>query len=253
MPPPCSILLTGASSGIGRALAIAYAAPGVTLALGGRDSIRLEAVAQDCRTKGAVVSTRCLDVSDGGAVAGWVEDAEAAAPLDLVIANAGISAGTGGGGESAEQVRQIFAVNVDGAINTVLAALPAMRARRYGQVAIMSSLAGFVGFPGAPAYCASKAAVRVWGESLRGWLFPEGIRVSVICPGFVESRITDKNNFYMPFLMPADQAAKIILRRLASDTPRIAFPWPMLAAVRLLAALPPGLIDAVGRRLPRKS
>ena len=252
MPPPRSLLLTGASSGIGRALAIAYAAPGVTLALNGRDPARLESVARDCRARGAVVETRRLDVTDAAAMAAWVEDADTMAPLDLVIANAGISAGTGGGGEAAEQVRRIFAVNVDGVINTVLPALPAMRARRRGQVAIMSSLASFVGFPGAPAYCASKAAVRVWGESLRGWLAPEDVRVSVICPGFVDSPMTAVNRFRMPFLMTADRAAAIIIGGLAADRPRIAFPWPMQAAVRLMAALPPGLIDAVGRRLPRK-
>lgn len=252
MATPRSLLLTGASSGIGRAVAMAYAAPGVTLALSGRDSQRLDAVAGQCRAKGATVETRCVDVTDAPAMAAWVEDVEATTPLDLVIANAGISAGTGGGGETAEQVRRIFAVNVDGVLNTVLPALPAMRARRRGQVAIMSSLAGFVGFPGAPAYCASKAAVRVWGEALRGWLAGQGVGVSVICPGFVDSPMTAVNTFPMPFRMSAERAAAIIVGGLAADRPRIAFPWPMLAAVRLIAALPPRLVEAVGQNLPRK-
>lgn len=252
LPPPRSILISGASSGIGRALALAYAAPGVSLALGGRDAGRLEAAAVDCRARGAQVLTRCVDVTDREATRAWVEEAEAGSPLDLVIANAGISAGTGGGGETAEQVRRIFAVNVDGVVNTVVPALPAMRARRRGQVAVISSLAGFVGFPGAPAYCASKAAVRLWGEGLRGWLAADGVAVSVVCPGFVESPMTAVNTFRMPFLMPAAAAAERIRRGLAANRPRIAFPWPTYAAVRLLAALPPGLLEAVTRRLPRK-
>jgi short-subunit dehydrogenase len=249
---PRSILLTGASSGIGRALAIASAAPGVTLALSGRDPARLAMVADDCRAKGAVVEVRSVDVTDREAMAAWIAQAEERAPLDLVIANAGISAGTGGGGETGDQTRRIFAVNVDGVINTVLPALPAMRARRRGQVAIMSSLAGFVGFGGAPAYCASKAAVRVWGEALGGWLAAEGIAVSVICPGFVDSPMTAVNTFPMPLKMDADRAASIILRGLAGQRPRIAFPWPMLAMVRLIAALPSGLQAMVSRRMPKK-
>jgi len=179
LPSPHSILITGASSGLGEGLARAYARSGITLFLSGRDAARLEAVAAACRAEGAEVETKVIDAADRPAMEAWIEAAEALAPLDLVIANAGISAGTGGGGEAAEQARAIFAVNLDGVLNTVLPALPAMRGRGCGQIAIMSSLASFRGMAGAPAYCASKAAVRVWGEALRAWLAPEGIAVSV--------------------------------------------------------------------------
>ena len=138
-------------------------------------------------------------------------------------------------------------------VGTVQAALPPLRARRRGQIAIMSSLAGFRGFPGAPAYCASKAAVRIWGESLRGHLAAEGIGVTVICPGFVESRMTAVNRFPMPFLMETGEAAAIIKRGLARDKARISFPWPLTAAIWLLAALPPGLTDRFMTRLPEKT
>ena len=107
----------------------------------------------------------------------------------------------------------------------------------------MSSLAAFRGFPGAPAYCASKAAVRVWGEALRGEHSRHGIAVSVICPGYVRSRMTEKNRFPMPFLMDAERAALIVKRGLERDRPRIAFPWRMTALVWLLAALPPRATD----------
>src|SRR5262249_5029870 len=156
-------------------------------------------------------------VVDAAAVAAWIEACDAQAPLDLVIANAGISAGTGRGGESDQQARDIFAINVDGGLNTVLPALARMQARGRGQVAIMSSLAAFRGFPGAPAYCASKAAVRVWGEALRGEVQRQGVEVSVICPGFVKSRMTASNPFPMPLIMSAERAASIICRGLARN------------------------------------
>ena len=247
-----SILITGASSGIGEALARAYAAPGVSLALGGRDASRLEGCAATCRVRGATVSVAMVDVTEADKVAAWVRHADSAAPLDLVIANAGISAGTGLGGESPEQTRAIFGVNLDGVLNTVLPAIPLLQARRRGQIALMSSLAAFRGFPGAPAYCASKAAVRVWGEGLRGSLGSDGIEVSVICPGFVESRMTEVNRFPMPFLMSAERAATIIRRGLARNQARIAFPLPIHAAAWALGTLPPSWTDGALGRLPKK-
>lgn len=258
MAEPRSILITGASSGIGEALAFAYAASGTSLALSGRDPERLETVRAACAAMGATARARVLDATDAAAMAAWLAFEETTAPPDLVIANAGISAGSGGGGESAEQARRIMAVNLDGVFNTVLPAIEHMKARRpdangrRGQIALMSSLASFRGFPGAPAYCASKAAVRVWGEGLRGELHRYGIAVSVICPGYVRSRMTAKNRFPMPFLMDGERAADIIRRGLARDRARIAFPWPMTALVWLLAALPPGATDRALRRLPKK-
>jgi short-subunit dehydrogenase len=252
MKHPKSILITGGSSGIGEALALDYAAPGVFLGITGRDQGRLEAVAGRCRAKGAVVAAQVVDVRDAAALSAWLTEIDLARPLDLVVANAGISAGTGRFGESDRQARDILAVNVDGVVNTVLAAAALMRPRGRGQIAIMSSLAGFRGFPSAPAYCASKAAVRVWGEALRGSLEPEGIEVSVICPGYVKSRITDRNDFPMPFFLGAERAAGIIRRGLAANRARIVFPRRLFAAVWLLALLPPAWTDPLLGRLPAK-
>ena len=261
MENPRSILITGASSGLGEALALVYAAPGVTLALSGRDRGRLDRVAQACRAAGAAVSAEILDVTGAEEVARWIEEMHAKAPLDLVIANAGISGGTGDGvgatGESDEQVRRIFAVNLDGVVNTVLPAAALMRAREprdgvKGQIAIMSSLASFRGIPGVPTYCASKAAVRIYGEALRGALASNGIEVSVICPGYVKTPMTAGNPYRMPFLMERSRAARIIKRGLAKGRARIAFPLRLYALVWLMAALPPALTDPLMRLGPKK-
>jgi short-subunit dehydrogenase len=252
MRDPRSLLITGASSGIGEALALAYAGPGIALALGGRDKERLDQVAAACRDRAAVVEAATIDVADREAMAHWIHRIDAAAPVDLVIANAGRGAGTADGYESEEQVRRVVATNFDGVLNTVLPLIPKLVARGRGQIALMSSLASFRGFPGAPTYCASKAAVRVWGEALRGDLYRHGIEVSVICPGFVASRMTAKNDFPMPFLMSAERAAAIIKRGLARNRGRIAFPFPTYVAGWLAGALPPALTDPLLRRLPRK-
>lgn len=247
-----SILITGGSSGLGEAMALALARPGVFLALTGRDRARLESVAGACRAQGADVDTTALDVTDAAGLAALIARLDAARPLDLVIANAGVSAGTGGGDESPEQTAHILAVNVQGVIDTVRPALAAMGPRKAGQIAIISSLAGFRGFPGAPTYCASKAFVRVWGEALRGDWRKRGIKINVICPGFVRSRMTAKNAFHMPLLMDAPRAAKTMLDGLAKDKPRIAYPWRMYAITRFLAALPVRWSDAILARAPRK-
>lgn len=249
---PETILITGASSGLGAALAKAYARPGTTLAIQGRQRERLEAVADVCRMRGAAVEPVCLDVTDRAAVDQWVRDVGTRHGLDLVIANAGVSGGTASGLEGAEQVRHLFSVNIDGVVNTVLPAIDVMVPRRQGQIALMSSLAGYRGFPGAPAYSASKATVKAWGEALRPGLRREGVGVSVICPGFVRTPMTDANDFPMPFLMDVERAASLIVRRLRHNPARIAFPWPMAAAAWLAGSLPARLADLLLSRLPAK-
>lgn len=250
---PKNIVITGATSGIGAALAIEYADAGVFLALTGRNPERLAAVAAECRQAGAEVSARPLDVLDRSGLEDWIAEIDDAHPIDLIVANAGVSAGTSKAGDELAKARDIFAVNLDGVLNTVLPAIPKMRARRRGQIAIMSSVAGFRGIPGTAAYCGSKAAVKVWGEGLRGQLWQDDVAVSVICPGYVVSTMTDANRFPMPLIMPADKAAKIIRRGLARNKARIVFPWPMHFTVWLIGMLPPAWTDFILRRLPRNS
>lgn len=249
---PRTIVITGASSGIGAALALAHARAGVHLGLLARNAERLNAVAAQCRAHKATVDVATLDVGNRAGMEAWLHDFDQRHPVERLIANAGVSGGTASG-DGREPARAIFAVNLDGVLNTVLPLIPAMVARRQGQIALMSSLAGFRGFPGAPAYCGSKAAVRVWGEGLRGDLARHGVAVSVICPGFVRSPMTAVNRFPMPFQLDSTQAAARIQRGLDRDQGRIAFPWPTYAAVWLLSLLPSRLADTLLARTPRKS
>lgn len=244
-PIPSGILITGASSGIGEALARHYATPGARLAVTGRDAGRLEAVAGFCRNRGATVEAAIIDVTDRTGLRRWIEQLDDAAPIELVIANAGI----GGGNEDETSAHAVFSTNLDGVLNTIFPIIPRMQARRSGQIALMSSLAAFRGLPSAPSYSASKAAVRSLGESWRIRLKPYGIRVSVICPGFVTTRMTEKNKFPMPFVMSGERAAQIIARGLLQDRGRIAFPLPTATASWLMGALPSGLSDKLVRRL----
>lgn len=233
---PKTILITGASSGIGSALALAYAQPGNTLWLSGRNPARLDTIAAQVHARGASCELRIADVRDRDDMAAWISSADDQTPLDLVIANAGISAGTRKRADADHwSDSDIFATNVDGVIHTVTPALAPMVRRKQGQIALMSSLASFRAFRDSPAYCASKAAVRFYGNGLRRKHAVDGIGVSVICPGFVRSPMTDANDFHMPFLVDPDRAAARIRKQLARNPAMIAFPLPMYLAVRMLA------------------
>lgn len=249
-----TILITGASSGIGMALALHYAQSGTRLYVTGRDETRLYSVAELCRARGAHVETAAINVTDKAALSAWMLLMDDRCPIDLVIANAGISGGTGGadGALWVDAEYRIFDVNVTGVLNTILPLVPRMMERKQGQIAIISSLAGYSGWPGAPAYSASKAGVRVYGEALRGTLARYDIGVSVVCPGFVESRMTAVNDYRMPFFMKAEKAAGIIASGLAVNRARIAFPWPTALVSGLMGLLPPALSSRLLSTFPPK-
>lgn len=244
------VLITGASSGIGRALALRYAEPSRSLALFGRDAGRLEEVAQDCRARGAEVELSIVDVRDRHAMAQHVEHAERRDALDLVIANAGVATGLSSGqfAEDPDAVRGVFSINVLGVLNTVEPAIEAMCARKSGHIAVVGSMAGLRGLPYSPAYCATKAAVHLYADSLRGALHPQGVDVSLIIPGFVKTPMAARTKSWQPGAISDKQAAQIIMRGLERGDAVIAFPLFMYYALRFFTVLPPRLVDAVMRR-----
>ncbi len=248
-----NIIITGASSGIGAALARECAQESVVLGLMGRHTERLEEVAKACREQGAQVLLGAVDVANEEAMAEWVRRFDDAHPVDLLIANAGISGGTDEGPESLEQMKTLFDVNVEGVWHSVIPMMERMRTRGKGQIGVVASLAGYRGFPGAPAYCASKAAMISWGEAMRGYVREDGIGLSVICPGFVNTPMTEINTYHMPFMISAEKAAISTLRGLRRNVARISFPWPAAFLMWLMRTLPPGMTDFLFARLPAKS
>lgn len=246
---PRTILITGATGGIGSALAEVYAEPGTTLILQGRNTVRLSELATLCTAKGARVRTHALDIRNRDEFSAWLHEICRQETIDLAIVNAGVNTNIGlnGAGERWEDVQTLIEVNVIAAMATVDAVLPSMRARGQGQIALISSLAAYFGLPLTPGYCASKAAIKAYGEALRGWLGPEGIRVNVVMPGYVESRMCREMPGPKPFLWPAKKAAQFIRRGLSRNQPRISFPFPLNFGTWWLSVLPPGVSERILR------
>jgi len=247
---PENVLITGGSSGIGAALVVEYARRGAkNIFICGRSEHHLNEVIGQCSDGSAKIHGKPVDVTDRYATENWIRECDSIAPLHLIMANAGVAAG---GEETPERSRRIFDINVGGVQNTVFPAIEIFTAeqpqRSMKQIAIMASIAGYHGLPSCPAYSASKACVKAWGAGLRGSLCDNGIMVNTICPGFIRSRLTDKNKFKMPFFMEADKAARIIINRLERNIGLIAFPWPMRLVTWGGAALP----DRISEWLYRK-
>jgi NADP-dependent 3-hydroxy acid dehydrogenase YdfG len=245
-----NIVVTGASSGIGKALALAYAAPGMRIGLVGRDAARLEEVAAACRSRGAAADPGAVDVTDRAAIAAWLLAFDDAGPVDLLVANAGIHSGVAPGAElePLDDALAVINVNLIGAVQAVDPIVRRMLARRRGHIALMGSLAAIRGFYCAPAYTATKAALRGYGDSLRGLLGPHGIAVSVIQPGFVDTPLDDRVVGSKYGRMTAERAARIIKRGLRRKRTVIAFPHELYNFLRLLGLLPRRWADAYLRK-----
>jgi len=246
------VFLTGASSGIGAALARQYASEGAQLGLFARRADALAALAATLRP--ATPEIYAGDTRDDAALRAAAADFTARHGVaDVVIANAGISRGTlTEHAEDNADFRATFDINVVGMLYTFQPFLPAMRAARAGKLVGMASVAGFRGLPGAGAYSASKAAAISYLESLRVEMVGSGIEVITICPGYVATPMTANNPYRMPFLLSADRAAWQIVRAIASGRRFYVLPWQMRWAGRLLRLLPRAIYDRAFANAPRK-
>jgi short-subunit dehydrogenase len=241
---PRSIVITGASRGIGAALARAYAGPGVTLGLVARDSVALRAMADQCRQLGSDALEMAADIRDRDDIRARLLAFDSTHPVDLVVANAGVQLRSGDDLATERATYGELEVNLLGALNTALPFIPPMRARGTGRIALVSSLAGFAPLPDSPGYSASKAALIAYGLASRERLRGTGISVSVVCPGYVATEMGARFKGWRPLSMTPDEAARHIQRGLQRDRAIIAFPRSLALMARLSAFLP----DSVWRR-----
>jgi NAD(P)-dependent dehydrogenase (short-subunit alcohol dehydrogenase family) len=247
-----NVFVTGASSGIGAALARHYSAAGATVGLFARRRDALDVVAAGWPAARAAVYQG--DVRDSAALAGAAADfvARFGAP-DVVIANAGISRGTiTDFAEDLPAFEAVIDTNLLGMVRTFHPFMAAMKAARRGTLVGIASVAGFRGLPGSGAYSASKAASIAYLESLRVELAGSGVAVVTICPGFIRTPMTAKNPYRMPFLIDADKAARAIARAIERRKRFHVLPWPMALVGRALRLLPRPLYDAAFARAKRK-
>ena len=252
---PMRLVITGASSGLGRALAVEFARrhPGIRMMLVARRSDRLAELAAELPD----ASCECvaLDVADARALRAACRDFVLRhGPPDIVVANAGISAGTvTGTGDDRAVFRRILEVNLLAMVETFDPFVAPMRAAGAGILVGIGSVAGVRGLPGAEAYSASKAAVHSYLESLRVGLRGSGIAVVTVAPGYIRTDMTARNQYPMPFLMPAEEFARRAVDAILARRSYVTIPWQMAWTARLLRLLPNWLYDRAFVHAPRKA
>ncbi len=244
-----TIMLTGASSGIGRGLALEIAKRGARLGLLARRKDLLDQIVTEIETQGGQALALPVDVRDEVAVRGAADRLRAEfGPIDILIANAGIAGTADAATLKAEEIARVLNVNVIGVANCVAAVVPEMTARASGQLVVISSLAAYRGLPKSAAYCASKAAVSSMFESFRLDLKPRGVDVTIIHPGFIKTPLTAGRQSQMPFLMELDDAVKKIVRAIEKRRKSYAFPWQLASIVRLGMVTPIFLYDKISSK-----
>jgi short-subunit dehydrogenase len=248
-----TIFITGASSGIGAALAQLYSTYGANLGLLARNADALAQVASTCTQ---AQNTACVsaDVTNAGDMqrAMGALTSTLGTP-DVVIANAGVSRGTlAGAVEDVPAFATVFATNVLGLVHTFTPVIDALIQRGSGTLVVVASVAGVRGLPGSAAYSASKAAAIAYAESLRVELRPTGVKVVTVCPGYIDTPMTRVNTFRMPFLLSAQEGARRIARAIDATTSYAVVPWQMAAAAKLLRMMPNAVYDRIFAHMPRK-
>lgn len=245
--------ITGASSGLGAGLAVRLARDGYAVALTARRSHRLTEVAETIRHAGGTALPLSCDVREPAQVKAAVEATVAAlGPIDLLVANAGISIMTRVDAFSAVAVEDVLRTNFLGAVYAVEAVLPSMLERGSGHLVAMGSLAGYGGLPKSAAYSASKGALHNFFESLRLDLRGAGVAVTVITPGYVKTELTDKADHRMPLLLELEDAVERMARGIEGREALVAFPLPLFAAAWTAQALPAAIYDRIACRVRRE-
>lgn len=239
------IVLTGATGGIGCALAFTYAQTANRLVLIARDKDRLERLQEELQDTYAQIDIKAIDVRNRSALHEYLAEIDAKHSVDILIANAGVTAGLGKNRsrERDEEIDRLIDVNYKGVVNTISGLLDRMQARKSGQIVLISSLAGMRALPDMPTYSATKAALIAYGDALRVWLKPFGISVTTICPGFVTSPMSARHKGPKPFEMSAQKAAQLMVKAVEKRRPFYAFPAILAAAIRLQNLLPTTLGD----------
>jgi hypothetical protein len=245
------VIISGASSGLGRALAHHYAGMGATLGLIARRGALLETLAAEFSSSASIYAA---DVRDAPAIRAAAEDfMHRYGCPDIIIANAGISRGTLiEYAEDSEVFEDILATNLVGMVNLFQPFASAMRAARHGSLVGIASVAGYRGLPGSGAYSASKAAAISYLESLRVEMHRSGVSVITICPGYVVTPMTANNPFRMPFILTAEEVAEKIARVVENKTSFAVIPWQMAVVARVLRILPNFVFDRLFADAPRK-
>ena len=241
-------IITGASSGIGWALAKQLAAQRCKVGLIARRQDRLETLAAEIRESGGESAWAVADVASWEQTRNAIGSLRQLGPIDLLIANAGVSSTTAIEPPNTAEVAHMFQVNVLGMIHAIDAVLPEMLERKQGHIAGISSLGAYKGIPGEQGYAASKAAMNTYLEGLRVQLRKRGIAVSTICPGFIKTPMTDVNEYPMMFLMSAEEAARRILRALRRRRKVYNFPWQTALLMKLLRWLPDRTVHRIFRK-----
>lgn len=245
-----TILITGASSGIGKDLAESYAAPNMKLIIIGRDKNRLNETQKICEQKGATVISKIIDVTDQKAMEQWINEIDKMHPVDLIIANAGVRALLKE--PDLNDSLKVINTNVNGVLNTLMPMIPLMKQRGKGHIAAVSSLGAYFVIPKRGTYSASKAAVNVLCGAWRLELEPYNISVSTICPGFIKTPLTASANFKMPMLMDVHESSKRIIKGLAKKKAIIAYPWQLLFIARMMQCLPVRISDSLVRAISKR-
>ncbi|HUE84155.1 MAG TPA: SDR family NAD(P)-dependent oxidoreductase [Pyrinomonadaceae bacterium] len=243
------VLITGASSGIGRGVATQVARHGAKLGLVARRAAALEELVSELKKNGAQAVALPADVQDYDSLTTAVINLRRElGPVDVLIANAGIGATTDPTELKPAEVAHVINVNVLGAVNSVAAVVPGMVEKGSGHLVVISSLAAYRGLPKSAAYCASKAGVSAFFESLRLDLEPRGIDVTIIHPGFIKTALTEGRQARMPYLMELDDAVLKIVHAVEKRRKSYAFPWQLASIVRAAMVMPNSMYDWISRR-----